>query len=283
MKTFLKVTLVIFSIVVVGCSNQLAYKYADWWIEGQILDYLDLNRKQKTRLSLEIDKLHLWHQESELPNYRALLNQLEQRLLQQSDTTVADINAIESKIKQLWENLVDKASPIAASFLVELSPEQSEFLFDKIADENKKLLEENIELEDPARRKKGLKSMTEAAEEYFGRLSPEQKTAIKQWSEEFELSAEAELADRLAWQQQLRAALEIADLESRNQLIQTLLHHNESTWLPEKKRIREKNRGLRQQLFAKLLNSSSEKQRQKLLKEIRTYQTLLDKLARANL
>jgi len=283
MKIILKVTLVIFSIMVAGCSSQLAYRYADWWIEGQILDYLDLNRQQKKRLSLEIDELHLWHQESELPNYRSLLNQLEQRLLQQSDTTVANIDAIESEIKLLWENLAVKSTPIAASFLAELNAKQSEFLFDKIEDENKKLLEEHIELEDPVRRKKGLKSMTDAAEEYLGRLSTEQKSALKQWSEDFELSAEAELADRLAWQQQLRTALQLTEPESRDQALQKLLRHNESTWLPEKKRIREKNRGLRQQLFATLLNSCSEKQRQKLLKEIRSYQTLTEKLARAKL
>lgn len=283
MKTIFKVTVVIFSIIVAGCSSQLAYKYADWWIEGQILDYLDLNRQQKKRLSLEIDKLHLWHQESELPNYRSLLDQLEQRLLLQSDTTVADIDAIESEIKLLWENLANKSTPIAASFLAELNPEQSRFLFDKIEAENKKLIEEHIELEDPVRREKGLESMTDAAEEYLGRLSPEQKTALKEWSEKFELSAEAELADRLAWQKQLRIALQLIEPESKDNALQKLLHHNESTWLPEKQGIRQKNRIIRQQLFAKLLNSCSEKQLKKLLKEIRSYQALIEKLARAKL
>lgn len=283
MKRIFKVTVVIFSIIVAGCSSQLAYKYADWWIEGQILDYLDLNRQQKKRLSLEIDKLHLWHQESELPNYRSLLDQLEQRLLLQSDTTVADIDAIESEIKLLWENLANKSTPIAASFLAELNPEQSRFLFDKIEAENKKLIEEHIELEDPVRREKGLESMTDAAEEYLGRLSPEQKTALKEWSEKFELSAEAELADRLAWQKQLRIALQLIEPESKDNALQKLLHHNESTWLPEKQGIRQKNRIIRQQLFAKLLNSCSEKQLKKLLKEIRSYQALIEKLARAKL
>lgn len=283
MKRIFKVTVVIFSIIVAGCSSQLAYKYADWWIEGQILDYLDLNRQQKKRLSLEIDKLHLWHQESELPNYRSLLDQLEQRLLLQSDTTVADIDAIESEIKLLWDNLANKSTPIAASFLAELNPEQSKFLFDKIEVENKKLIEEHIELEDPVRREKGLESMTDAAEEYLGRLSPEQKTALKEWSEKFELSAEAELADRLAWQKQLRIALQLIEPESKDDALQKLLHHNESTWLPEKQGIRQKNRIIRQQLFAKLLNSCSEKQLKKLLKEIRSYQALIEKLARAKL
>lgn len=283
MKRIFKVTVVIFSIIVAGCSSQLAYKYADWWIEGQILDYLDLNRQQKKRLSLEIDKLHLWHQESELPNYRSLLDQLEQRLLLQSDTTVADIDAIESEIKLLWENLANKSTPIAASFLAELNPEQSKFLFDKIEVENKKLIEEHIELEDPVRREKGLESMTDAAEEYLGRLSPEQKTALKEWSEKFELSAEAELADRLAWQKQLRIALQLIEPESKDDALQKLLHHNESTWLSEKQGIRQKNRIIRQQLFAKLLNGCSEKQLKKLLKEIRSYQALIEKLARAKL
>ncbi len=66
-KTFTVLTL---ALLLTGCGERLSYKYADWIINWIVSDYVDWDKTQKKQYDQAIDKMLIWHKETQLLRYR---------------------------------------------------------------------------------------------------------------------------------------------------------------------------------------------------------------------
>ncbi len=178
-----------------ACSNQYAYRLADWWLESQIEEYLDLNKDQRQRLATAIDNWHLWHQQQELPKYQRLLSDLQQ-LLEQEQITTEQLADFEARASDAWKRLLDKAGPLLADLVLELDQEQRQYLYKQISSTNEELREKFTDRSEQERRKRGQKGMEKQLRKNLGKLNPAQKEAVQHWADNFQLGAEIELAER---------------------------------------------------------------------------------------
>lgn len=279
MKACYRISLLIAALLLGACSNKLAYQFADWWLESQVLEYLDLNREQRKNMSKTIDELHAWHQREEIPKYLALLQSIEQQLQQGDPLQAADIEELEQQAYPLWINLLDKSGPWIVHMIYQLDDKQLDFLWAKVETNNEELQERFTELSDQERREKTLASLSKSLKPYFGKLNPEQKLRAKEWAQELQLSSESELEDRLAWQEKFSGLIHSGDSPENQETMLALFDHKPEEWVESKRSNDKHNRPLRQQLFADMVNLATAKQRKKLLKEIKKYRRLCEELA----
>ncbi|GAA6152418.1 DUF6279 family lipoprotein [Pseudoteredinibacter isoporae] len=265
-----------------ACSSQYAYRLADWWLENQIEEYLDLNREQQQQLSEAIDNWHLWHQQEELPQYRSLLDSL-QEALNQDSITPTQIGHFENDAQAAWKRLLHKAGPLLAELTLAQDQEQRQYLYKQIESNNDELREKFSDRSEQERRERGRKGMEKQAREMLGKLNDAQKQKIQQWSETFVLGAEIELTERLRWQERFRDILEGERSEDSQQQLMALFENPRDEWTEEKQQLEAQNRVLSRQLLSDLFQLSDDKQKKRLRKEVAKYQDLLEKMAKQKL
>ncbi|MCV6614983.1 MAG: DUF6279 family lipoprotein, partial [Cellvibrionaceae bacterium] len=235
-------------------------------------------REQREQLSLQIDELHSWHQQQELPRYLALLDEAQQRL-EQEQLQAEDMAWLEAQVTELWGNLLAKGGPMAADWLLALEPPQLDHLYDKLGQDNQELREKYIEKTEPERRRQAEKQMSKQWRKLIGRLNEPQRAYIKNWSQQFTPSGESQLLDKLAWQQRLSDILARRDSSNSRQQLLDLFKHEREDWVPERRESWDKNSPIYQQFAADMINSASPKQRGKLHKKLQQYRQLLEDLA----
>ncbi|MBB6522814.1 DUF6279 family lipoprotein [Pseudoteredinibacter isoporae] len=265
-----------------ACSTQYAYRLADWWLENQVEEYLDLNREQQKQLSNAIDEWHVWHQKEELPRYRSLLDNLQQALNQDSIST-EQIAAFEEDATAVWKRLLHKGGPLLAELTLAQDQKQRQYLYKQIEANNDELREKFSDRSEQERRERGREGMEKQVRETLGKLNDAQKQKIQQWSETFMLGAEIELAQRLHWQERFRDILEGPRTEDSQTQLLALFENPRSEWSKEKLELEDHNRILQRQLLSDLFQLSDEKQKKRLHKQISKYQDLLEKMAKQKL
>ena len=271
------------TLVVLGaCSNQYAYRLADWWLESQIEEYLDLNKDQQQRLATAIDGWHQWHQLNELPQYQSLLSDL-QNLLKQDQINAEQLADFETRASQAWKRLLNKGGPLLADLVLELDQEQRQYLYKQMSNTNDELREKFTDRSEEERRKRGQKGMEKQLRKNLGKLSHEQKQAVQQWADKFQLGAEIELAERLRWQQQFRDIIEAPRDQKSQERLLALFENPRENWIKEKQDLEQYNTALRRELFIKLFELSSDKQKKRLQETIEDYQALLEKMSKQKL
>lgn len=127
MRRFLPALLLVFSLLLAGCStlslgyNQLP-RLAAWWIDG----YLDLDRDQGRQLDAALQELHRWHRREELPRWQALLARADS--LWDDGVNEAELQALEDEAAASFERTLARAAPLATPLLASLRPAQWERL-----------------------------------------------------------------------------------------------------------------------------------------------------------
>jgi len=78
MKLLIKKLLLFSLIFLVGCSSTtFVYNRIDFLLPWYLESYVDLNREQKQDLKQLLIPFFKWHREEELPNYLAIIEDLE--------------------------------------------------------------------------------------------------------------------------------------------------------------------------------------------------------------
>lgn len=265
-----------------GCSSKLAYRYADWAVERQLFQYLELDRSQRKHVKAEIDRLHHWHRYQELPKYLAILDEIEAIVRQDSPVQASQLVTIEETLIPLWFSIVDTAGPFFIDVLSQLTPDQQRHLQQQIENGNKDELDEYVDLTELERREKAEDNMKEAASDFLGKLKPEQMRFIEQWAASIQLNAEIYQADRLAWQKRFFLLMSEPKNSDFTRDMAQLFNYRQQHWTEARQQAHGKSQALRSELFAQLLNLASPKQKEKLLNEIEQYQTLCADLSATN-
>lgn len=192
-----------------GCSRvTFGYNHADWLLRYWINDYTSFNAEQKAVIRLEVADYMRWHRQSALPEYIALLQNLQALLERDTALTAADVIRFRAEGGKVYRMTMTPLVRPAARVLRTLDREQIEELRATLAERNRGQREELLSdsaQEDLARR---AERHVDNVAALVGRLSREQKEAIRALSLRIPFASAEYLAQRETKQAHLIALLD---------------------------------------------------------------------------
>ena len=265
MRTPIQFVILICVVVILSsCSaTRLAYNNIDWLVNWKSGDYVSLTREQKRWLSEEIRSHRDWHCSSELPRYQSLLGQLQPAL---SDNSIRAELLLERvpEIEPAIERVLEQIAPTLASLLTQLSQEQINELKANLATQHQALYSRFVEPDEATQVSQRSERLEKRLRPWLGRLSPEQRNRINQWSSELRGQNRIWLENREYWLSQFTAALEHrqeADFDAR---IISLLTDRQQFWTDSFRQRTEINTALVADMLADVLHMASASQAQRM-------------------
>jgi hypothetical protein len=259
-----------------GCSTiKVVYNNSDdviyWWLDS----YADLqdNQKQFTRDALT--DLHRWHRQQQLPEYLALLKRMQ--TMAPNDITPAQVCAVTEDMKTSFATLMRFVEPANTKLASQLKPEQLLSIRKRFDKTNKTWKEDWLDPNAEERLRYRIKLATNRLEDFYGRLDKPQREALLKWLSHSIFDAKLSYAERERRQaDSLQTFQRIAQEGSATAQAQSMLRAlTERSFNSPNERYRAYNRELWNENcegFAKLHNSTTPAQRQRMVEALRGYE-----------
>lgn len=165
-----------------GCGVRSTYDNLDWlavrWLDAQV----DLSTEQERFGRGTVERKLAWHCASELPDYIALIERIEEDVAT-GQITVDALNGYSREISALGRRLLVRAHPTVAEFLTNLDDRQVEQLIENIRERNQELELVGQEQTPEQRRAEFVDGMESGLRRLLGRLNPNQRARLEQWAE----------------------------------------------------------------------------------------------------
>jgi hypothetical protein len=262
-----------------GCSTlKVVYNNSDdliyWWLDG----YADLQGEQKQFTRDALSDLQRWHRQQQLPEYVALLKRMQ--AMAPNDITPAQVCAVTEDMKDSFIRVLRHIEPASAQLSTQLSAEQLRSVRKRFDKTNKTWKEDWLDPDADARLRYRMKQATSRLEDFYGRLEKPQREVLQQWisSSIFDPAlsyAERERRQADTLQTLQRMAQEGASPNKPEQAQALLRGLTERSFNSPNERARTYNRALWQENcegFAKLHNSTTPAQRQRMVEALRGYE-----------
>ena len=261
-----------------GCSTiKLVYNQSDdllyWWLDG----YADLQDGQKQFTREALSDLQRWHRQQQLPEYIALLKRMQ--ALAPQDVTPAQVCAVTEDMKDSFIRLLRHVEPATAQLAVQLSPDQLRSVRKRFDKTNKDWRADWLEPNAEDRLRYRTKQATNRLEDFYGRLDKPQREALQQWLSTSQFDPVLSYADRERRQADTLQTLQRITQEgtTKPDQAQALLRGLvDRSFTSPNERFRSYSKALWQENcegFAKLHNSTTPAQRQRLVETLRGYET----------
>ena len=261
-----------------GCSTKFLYNHLDIGIRWYVKSYISLDRDQKKFLREHVDEFHDWHRKNELPRYADFLGQLIERL--NNPSSEQSIHDETDRVQNLIDNSIEFIVPTAVELLSSLSDEQVDQLLRNVAKDQKDYQKKYVDVAEEVQFKERYKEFKKAITRYFGRLSKEQKSQIRRWSEELMPYETATLKQQEISIGQFTHALENReDTELLENTIRQMLFYRSDEWIDELQDAVDYNQQLTYELMADLINNQSQKQNKKMISRLDNYRVDFIELA----
>jgi Family of unknown function (DUF6279) len=253
--------------VVYNNSDDLLY----WWLDG----YADLQGEQKQFTRDALTDLQRWHRQQQLPEYLALLKRMQ--AIAPNDITPAQVCAMTEDMKDSFIRLLRHIEPASAQLSSQLSAEQLRSVRQRFDKTNKTWKEDWLDPDDQERLRYRTKQATNRLEDFYGRLDKPQRDALHQWLSTSIFNPAFSYTERERRQTDTLQTLQrIAQEGSATAQAQTLLRGlTERSFNSPNERYRSYNRELWNENcegFAKLHNSTTPAQRQRMVEALRGYE-----------
>ena len=264
---------ILLALLLSGCGAKFAYNnlslISPWYVD----DYIDLTESQQPIFDRHLQRLHQWHRESELPQYRQLFSDLHQHL-QQAELDPQLLRIKISRLRGHWNTLIQQSSPAIIELSATLSEKQRLDFFEALEERNQKRLQR---ADTPAEHKQ---ESVERIEKWMGSLTKQQR----QWVESFavenpDLTQETVAAHR-AFQAQLAALLAQSSAPDFPSKLRLLLSDalGSSAEGERLNTLREQQLDSRVGLFLRLWSSASDNQKRKVRSRLKGYIDDIDDL-----
>ena len=193
-------------LAIAGCGLvKVGYRNGDTVGLFMIDRYFDLTSEQEAFVKPRLHQLLVWHRKTQLPEYVAFGREL-QRLAMQP-ITLADIDAVGDEARRRATTTIDRALPDMADLALQLTPDNIKVLQKKFADDTDKWRGEYMKGDVERQHKARYERTLDRVEEWYGRLSSEQRDRVREWSDARPMNNDIELAERQRRQQELVALL----------------------------------------------------------------------------
>lgn len=248
----------LFCLLLLGAcsSTTFVYNQLDLILPWYVNDYVELNTQQDSHLDELLEPFLQWHRSEELPAYIAILEGLESRV--DHPMAGADVAEVFTEFESAWLRLEDTSLDWLLDLGGQLSDEQMNEFVAALWEKQEEFEEEYLERTDKEFYKDSFDNFKDNAEEYLGRLSPEQREQLQTASSQLLRSDETWLAERYDWLKKLEVLL--AREPGWQQRVQEAVVAQRQNLSPEYVRIYEHNMGVIADAIAELLNGRSERQ-----------------------
>ena len=172
-------------LVVSGCGPRWIYPQLGWLIPFYVDDYISLNREQSSSLEKRLLRVLDWHCRTQLPVYAQSLRELAKDL--EDPRRPISYERLQYYVNQFtahWRDLSKKIGPELADILATASDEQLAELFQNIEKRNNKFKSEYVDVSLEKLEKKRKERMAKDIKHWISRLTPQQKQAVSDWSDQ---------------------------------------------------------------------------------------------------
>jgi hypothetical protein len=195
------------AVLLAGCSVfRLAYGQAPtlayWWIDG----YADLDDAQSEKLRDGLDRWFDWHRRTELPRYAELLTRAQREVMEPRLTT-EQLCAWRDEAQRRLDAALDEATPMTATLMLSLTPEQIRHMERKLAKDGQELERDFAQPDRAERAKASFKRTLERYENLYGKLDDAQRTRLGELLAASPFDANRWLAERERRNRDLMAML----------------------------------------------------------------------------
>lgn len=271
------------AILLAACSQlKLGYNHADTLLAYSLDSYLKLDDEQKKLARGSIAELHRWHRSTQLAAYAALLNDAQAKVA--GPVTAADVLEFNAGVNRLLAAIGDRAAPDLAQLALTLKPAQVERLAERLANDTSKARRELVRFAGPESAQQRVDRYVQQAEEWFGRLRPEQRALIRDALARQPEAQELWMAERERRQRELVAVMarigaEQPEPQAAAAWIRDYFAQLAVPTDPERRARLAQARQANAELVAQLINSASPAQRAAVQKKLRGYAADFDALA----
>lgn len=271
------ILIILFTLLIYGCSSKFVYNNLDWIIEWYIDDYVSLSSSQNNLVEKRLDVLHQWHRKQELIKYRNQLSKLSEDL----NTIPVDTKLLDKHIQELyvhWNTMREKVSDELAMLAPELNSTQVNYLFKQLEKKNTKRLKEF--------KKKGLKKynqdkqqrINENLEDYLGSVTDMQKYFVSYYVKHSHVLTIEHVEFLRGYQKELRKRFDELDGEQLSASLLLILNDSEPYQEPSYNKKLYENRQLVVDLFHNVSDTLTPKQAAHLQHKLDDLVSLMDQL-----
>jgi len=266
-----------------ACSAiQLAYNNLPTVSYWRLDAYLDFNGAQTPKVRDELEQLLAWHRQNELPRIASLLQ--EAQALAPGEVTPAQVCAMPDRIRERLLAVTERAEPAGTELALSLSESQLQQLERKYAKINAEYRKGWLERTPAQVQEKRYDRALDRAEDFYGRLTDEQRDLLKQQAAQSVFDPRLTDAERRRRQQDALAVLrgfvagKPSPAEARAALhdyIQRIAEPPPGPWRDQQQALLQE--GCRN--TAALHNSTTASQRAQAVRRLQAYQEDLRQLA----
>ncbi|MFS2099884.1 DUF6279 family lipoprotein [Variovorax sp. Varisp85] len=266
-----------------ACSAiKLAYNNLPTVSYWRLDAYLDFNGAQTPKVRDELEQLLAWHRQNELPRIASLLQ--EAQALAPGEVTPAQVCAMTDRIRERLLAVTERAEPAGTELALSLSESQLQQLERKYAKINAEYRKGWLERTPAQVQEKRYDRALDRAEDFYGRLTDEQRDLLKQQAAQSVFDPRLTDAERRRRQQDALAVLrgfvagKPSPAEARAALhdyIQRIAEPPPGPWRDQQQALLQE--GCRN--TAALHNSTTASQRAQAVRRLQAYQEDLRQLA----
>jgi hypothetical protein len=259
-----------------GCSTiKVVYNNSEdlmyWWLDS----YADLQGEQKQFTREALTDLLRWHRQQQLPEYVALLKRMQ--AMAPNDITPAQVCAMTEDMKTSFVTLLRFIEPANTKLASQLKPEQLISIRKRFDKTNKTWKDDWLDPNAEDRLRYRIKQATNRLEDFYGHLDKPQRDVLHKWLSESIFDPKLSYAERERRQaDSLQTFQRMAQEGSATAQAQSMLRGlTERSFNSPNERYRAYNRELWNENcegFAKLHNSTTPAQRQRMLEALRGYE-----------
>ncbi len=266
-----------------GCSAfKLGYgqgpSLAHWWLDG----YVDFDASQSQRVKGELQRWFAWHQQSQLQTYAAHLAQTRGETAQA--VTGERLCRLSEATRDLLVPAVERVLPTAAEVVLTLTPAQLDRLDARYKDRTADLRAEVLQSDSQERHQAAVRRASKRYEDFYGKLSNEQRQMIDAAQRSMPVDAAASLERRHKRHEQMMTELRAIVREQPSQAqvqerLRVLVRRFDGRAPVEPVAQAKALAAANCELAARVHNSSSPQQRQFLAEKLKGWEDDLRALA----
>jgi hypothetical protein len=259
-----------------GCSTiKVVYNNSEdlmyWWLDS----YADLQGEQKQFTREALTDLQRWHRQQQLPEYVALLKRMQS--MAPNDITPAQVCAVTEDMKTSFVTLLRFVEPANTKLASQLKPEQLISIRKRFDKTNKTWKDDWLDPNAEDRLRYRIKQATNRLEDFYGHLDKPQRDVLHKWLSESIFDPKLSYAERERRQaDSMQTFQRMAQEGSATAQAQSMLRGlTERSFNSPNERYRAYNRELWNENcegFAKLHNSTTPAQRQRMVEALRGYE-----------
>ena len=278
MKSLIKKSLLFSLIFLVGCSTTtFVYNRIDFLLPWYLESYVDLNREQKQDLKELLIPFFKWHREEELPNYLAIIEDLELTL--DASIEFESIAEITNDVEESWFRLEDRMLLWAIPMTRDLSEQQINGFIKSMQTKTEQSENEYLSRNLQTYQNDNYKRLRKNLRRFMGSLNKDQLDLISAASKKMIRVDGQWIDNRKALIEKLKVILE---REDGWELTLENITHRDDLVAQNYRKTYAHNISVSQNLLVEVLNSRTDKQDKKLRSQLLKYRKDIERLIQEN-